>query len=321
MAQQRKRKTSSGGSVLPTDILSNLEQTDQKASIKRKKLFTTQTLPKSLATKSQYKIHTSLIECRILLQRALVAQQENQHDEQEIDGGDTKSNDKVETQLDKLLEKLLNTRNTLCQDLISRDDSDISDDDDDNDDDEKESQVDSEDSHQKSYLKLQKRWKSVLDRHYDNMNITKRYKSTSSHNNNTDTKFGNLQILDQSFWSQVESTVKHNAILESSTSSEENRFDDMKVYQHMLQEYISLSAERGNNDAAAMATSRLRLANKKKSKTNEDVDRKASKGRKIRYVVHEKLKNFTFPVQRESNSIMDEDILFKSMLGGVVMKN
>lgn len=36
------------------------------------------------------------------------------------------------------------------------------------------------------------------------------------------------------------------------------------------------------------------LKSYKKSKSN--VDRKASKGRKIKYVPHEKLKNFMFPI-------------------------
>ncbi len=47
-----------------------------------------------------------------------------------------------------------------------------------------------------------------------------------------------------------------------------------------------------------------------------NVDRRASKGRKIRYTVHPKLVNFTFPVARPEPMIK-EDIWFKSLFGGV----
>ena len=93
----------------------------------------------------------------------------------------------------------------------------------------------------------------------------------------------------------------------------------------MLQEYITLSTERTESNAKSLAEHRLKLASStnKNKKDKKDVDRRASKGRKIRYVVHEKLKNFTFPLQREVNSknnhvIMEDDVLFKSMMGGVL---
>jgi len=53
-----------------------------------------------------------------------------------------------------------------------------------------------------------------------------------------------------------------------------------------------------------------------------EVDRRASKGRKIRYVVYPKLTHFMFPVERkvvgEGTGVMEEDVLFRSMFGGVV---
>mmetsp|Transcript_9507 Transcript_9507/g.5641 ORF Transcript_9507/g.5641 Transcript_9507/m.5641 type:complete len:90 (-) Transcript_9507:40-309(-) len=88
----------------------------------------------------------------------------------------------------------------------------------------------------------------------------------------------------------------------------------------MLQEYVALSTDRGNDNAAAAAAERLKRSLKKKSTKKNDVDRKASKGRKIRYVVHEKLTNFTFPMQRVGVAVMEEDVLFKSMMGGVVTR-
>jgi protein AATF/BFR2 len=46
-----------------------------------------------------------------------------------------------------------------------------------------------------------------------------------------------------------------------------------------------------------------------------NVDRKASKGRKIRYTVHEKLQNFTFPVPTISTTAIpiDSTRLFASL--------
>ena len=49
----------------------------------------------------------------------------------------------------------------------------------------------------------------------------------------------------------------------------------------------------------------VRPHNLVQNKTRKDVDRRASKGRRIRYVVHEKLKHFTFPISRGNVSNMD----------------
>jgi len=48
------------------------------------------------------------------------------------------------------------------------------------------------------------------------------------------------------------------------------------------------------------------------SKKVNDVDRKASKGRKIRYKVHEKLVNFAVPAT-DIRPAIDEDMWFKSL--------
>ncbi|KAL3784328.1 hypothetical protein ACHAW5_000219 [Stephanodiscus triporus] len=52
-----------------------------------------------------------------------------------------------------------------------------------------------------------------------------------------------------------------------------------------------------------------------KKKTTTIVDRRASKGRKIRYAIVPKLVNFTFPVSRPEPAI-SEDVWFKSLFGG-----
>lgn len=314
MPQKLKRKNQQA--LLPMKLLSSLEQSDKQASTKRRKQFTTHTLPKSLATKSQYQIQTNLIECRILLQRVLTnSNNGGGRNEDEFGGNPAKG-------LDKLLDKLVDARNTLCDHTLQNESTDDED--------------ENKDEFQKDYNKLKIQWKHILNRHYDNMNITKRYNKKDSNS-----KF--FQVVDQSFWTQVENTVQHSALLEQHSQiklrdEEEDSiddgkpnsapslvFDDTKIYQHMLQEYITLSTERTESNATSLAEHRLKLASSTNKNKNDqkDIDRRASKGRKIRYVVHEKLKNFTFPLQREVNSknnhvIMEDDVLFKSMMGGVL---
>jgi protein AATF/BFR2 len=56
-------------------------------------------------------------------------------------------------------------------------------------------------------------------------------------------------------------------------------------------------------------------AKRNKTAKTTAVDRRASKGRKIRYAVVPKLVNFTFPVSRPEPTI-SEDVWFKSLFGG-----
>jgi hypothetical protein len=85
------------------------------------------------------------------------------------------------------------------------------------------------------------------------------------------------------------------------------------------------SGGNGDVDLATLLTEEEQeySAMKKKATTasggaaaSTSVDRRASKGRKIRYTVHPKLLNFTFPVSRPEPMISD-DIWFKSLFGGV----
>lgn len=54
---------------------------------------------------------------------------------------------------------------------------------------------------------------------------------------------------------------------------------------------------------------------RKYRRKKNNVDRKASKGRKIRYTVHDKLQNFMFPIPtvNPSSVIIDSDRLFVSL--------
>jgi len=239
------------------------------------------------------------------MQRALTSLPQVSDDDEDGEGhGDSED---MGASLDKLMSLLVNARRTLCSTTLESDDSDSdsdSDSDENNDDDDDE-KLD------KEYSKLRESWKTTLNRHHANIHLQ---------NQQNKNKF---QVVDQSFWTQIENNVKHGAILDHAPTDAANDeqslgFDDSKLYQHMLQEYITLSAERGKDGAATAAAERLKRS--MKNKMRKDVDRRASKGRKIRYVVHEKLKNFTFPISRGNVTNMDEDVLFKSMLGGVITR-
>jgi protein AATF/BFR2 len=54
---------------------------------------------------------------------------------------------------------------------------------------------------------------------------------------------------------------------------------------------------------------------RKYRRKKNNVDRKASKGRKIRYTVHDKLQNFMFPIPtvNPSSVTIDSDRLFASL--------
>ncbi|KAF5316444.1 hypothetical protein D9619_006125 [Psilocybe cf. subviscida] len=87
-------------------------------------------------------------------------------------------------------------------------------------------------------------------------------------------------------------------------------YDDTDFYQKMLRDIIDA---RGNGNGSANEDWML-LQKQKKAK--KKVDTKASKGRKLRYGVHEKIQNFMVPVPSHG-SWHDEQIdeLFASLLG------
>jgi len=79
-------------------------------------------------------------------------------------------------------------------------------------------------------------------------------------------------------------------------------FDDTDFYQQLLKDLIETNA---SNDPVAMSRKWLE-GQKSKVKAHKNVDRRASKGRKIRYQVHEKLVNFMPPVPKEIPQMAEE---------------
>ncbi|KDO24005.1 hypothetical protein SPRG_10701 [Saprolegnia parasitica CBS 223.65] len=98
------------------------------------------------------------------------------------------------------------------------------------------------------------------------------------------------------------------AIADDTTDSEavdDLQYDDREFYQQLLKEYI----ENGANGLDASLGASLKLKRKKKN-----VNRKASKGRVVKYTVMPKLQHFMFPdptLRYKTN--MDIDELFRSL--------
>lgn len=98
---------------------------------------------------------------------------------------------------------------------------------------------------------------------------------------------------------------------DSSAKYDKEVYDDRNFYSLLLKSYIS-----DNNSGDQFLTAED-IAELKKYKKNQHskVDRKASKGRKIRYVPHAKLQNFMFPmgVTQKEELLIDSDRLFASL--------
>ncbi|CAG8767245.1 17640_t:CDS:2, partial [Gigaspora rosea] len=89
-------------------------------------------------------------------------------------------------------------------------------------------------------------------------------------------------------------------------------FDDTDFYQQLLRELIE-SRTIDTDDPVALGLRWATLRQTKQKKKN--VDTKASKGRRLRYQVHEKLQNFMVPIPSGTwhDDMIDE--LYSSLLG------
>ncbi|KAF9221427.1 TRAUB-domain-containing protein [Gyrodon lividus] len=86
-------------------------------------------------------------------------------------------------------------------------------------------------------------------------------------------------------------------------------FDDTDFYHQLLRDVIDTrgNGSGGNNDWVAV---------QKQKKAKKKIDTKASKGRKLRYEVHEKIQNFMVPVAVQGGWHEEQiDELFASLLG------
>jgi protein AATF/BFR2 len=264
------------------DAVQELESEDVKAESQRKKRTTTDA-SRAQAAQSQSKIYSHLVECRILLQRAMTGSSSNSAD------------DNVGDQCDTLLTTLLQARQELVHPEVQKQEKqDYS------------AMIESSDLENdvldKEHESCKDQWKLVLNRRHKDLRLHAGVTAKSQ-----------FKIMDSSFWQQVEATQEYEQLRKDSASPHE--FDDSKVYQQMLKDFVATSAA-----AAAGTLSNNRLQKKAKTQKKE-VDRKASKGRKIRYTEIPKLVNFTFPLSRPITSTLDQDEWFQSLFGGAGSTN
>lgn len=92
-----------------------------------------------------------------------------------------------------------------------------------------------------------------------------------------------------------------------------NIYDDGNFYQMLLKELVD--QRRVESLTAPAAGKALQWTAVKEVKTRKNVDTKASKGRKMRFTVHEKLQNFMAPEDRTSWRPEAVDMFFGNLLG------
>ncbi|KAJ4393782.1 rRNA-processing protein bfr2 [Gnomoniopsis smithogilvyi] len=88
-------------------------------------------------------------------------------------------------------------------------------------------------------------------------------------------------------------------------------YDDADFYQLLLKELVDQRSSDGTNGSAPT----VRYTAIKEAKTRKQVDRRASKGRKLRFTVHEKIENFMAPEDRRGWEEDAIDRLFGTLFG------
>eukprot|EP00536_Pseudo-nitzschia_multiseries_P008804 jgi/Psemu1/199122/e_gw1.231.27.1 len=287
------------------DAIEELDSQDRKADRKRRK-ETNAEKKRAQEVQIQSKIYNHLLESRILLQRAI-----NKVNDGALSSGNS-NNSSFHDSCNALIQKLLQARHQLsgvsalpesddddynCEDLLRHSAS---------------ARADLHDSLQDEYEKHREEWKQILNRKHKNLRLHSGVTAKSQ-----------FRIMDSSFWDQVEATIEYEEIRSnedngspSAPSSSVVLFDDSKVYQQLLKDFVANSTSdnsaKNSSDALRSSTNYKNSSNSKK----KNVDRKASKGRKIRYKEIPKLVNFTFPLSRPNTSNLDTEEYFQSLFGG-----
>lgn len=104
------------------------------------------------------------------------------------------------------------------------------------------------------------------------------------------------------------------AQLAKKVAEDEGIFDDTDFYQLLLKELVEQrTLDSSSNQTSAVPS--VVLTASRENKTRKVVDRKASKGRKMRFTVHEKLQNFMAPEDRRSWEQSAIDRFFGTLFG------
>ncbi|CZR51869.1 related to Che-1 protein [Phialocephala subalpina] len=102
---------------------------------------------------------------------------------------------------------------------------------------------------------------------------------------------------------------------DSKVTEDPNIYDDGNFYQMLLKELVDQRRVESIANPVNAAGKTMQWTAVKEAKTRKVVDTKASKGRKMRFTVHEKLQNFMAPEDRRSWEGYAIDGFFGSLLG------
>jgi protein AATF/BFR2 len=119
--------------------------------------------------------------------------------------------------------------------------------------------------------------------------------------------------LDRTPITQDSITSALDAQIASETSSSSSAYDDSAFYQSLLRDLISSRASLSQSQALI---SDIPLPAAAPKQHRKGVDTKASKGRKVRYTVHEKLQNFAAEEERGTWTESARREFFGSLFGG-----
>ncbi|OQE34716.1 hypothetical protein PENCOP_c016G02878 [Penicillium coprophilum] len=134
---------------------------------------------------------------------------------------------------------------------------------------------------------------------------------------------GRQQTITAVLDAQVATEIGERSSKRSRTSEQEPIYDDGAFYQSLLRDLVeqrmsSSESMTSGFDNLHQLPSRLPIhpiTGMRNDKVKRDIDTRASKGRKMKYNVHEKLQNFMAPDDRGSWSTRARDEFFASLLG------
>lgn len=134
---------------------------------------------------------------------------------------------------------------------------------------------------------------------------------------------GRQQTITTVLDAQVASEIGERPSKRSRPDQHESFYDDSTFYQSLLRDLVE--QRMAGSDGATSGFDNLHqlptrlpihpVTGMRNDKVKREIDTRASKGRKMKYTVHEKLQNFMAPEDRGSWSTRARDELFVSLLG------
>ena len=189
---------------------------------------------------------------------------------------------------------------------------------------------------ERSHKQLVPEWKCIVDKWNSRMNFG---------NENAKSK---LKVLNYSMWDQINEVLsddlkvneksrmlfqdskrkgKETDVIDNNAPFyDEEVYDDHQFYVLLLKQFASMNSSMNQNstDIILNAEDVKEISKyKKHSSSKPNIDRKASKGRRLRYVPHVKLQNFMFPLvthtqslsahEDDADGVVSSDRLFSSL--------